>query len=64
MSQSEILSILDHPMTAKQIAGAANLPVQCTKDNLCRMRKNKSVAICGKIGKQLVYGRPGHDGRA
>ena len=57
MSQTEILSILDHPMTAKEISASANLPIQCTKDNLCRMRKNQSVVVYGKDGKQYVYER-------
>jgi hypothetical protein len=55
MSQSEILSILDHPMTAKQIAEAAKLPLQCAKGNLVRMRYNHSVHVVGHVGKQLLY---------
>lgn len=55
MSQSEILSILSHPMTAKQIADIVKLPLQTTKGNLVRMKKNGNVAVCGKRGKQLIY---------
>ena len=58
MTQSEILSILDHPMTAKEIANLAKLPLQTAKGNLVRMKKNGNVAVCGKNGKQLIYGRP------
>lgn len=55
MSQLEILSILDHPMTAKEIAESANLPLQCAKGNLGRMKNKRSVVVCGKIGKQFIY---------
>lgn len=59
MSQSEILSILDHPMTAKEIAKAANLPLQCAKGNLTRMRYNHSIFVAGHLGKQLLYAKEG-----
>ena len=57
MSQTEIYAILDHPMTAKQIARAVKLPTQTTKGNLTRMRKNQSVAVVGQINRELIYVR-------
>jgi len=59
MSQTEISIVLDHPMTAKEIAAVTRLPLGTAKCTLVRMRKNKGVAIAGKIGKELIYVRPG-----
>jgi len=55
MSQLEIMAILDHPMTAKQIAVKANLPLQCAKGNLTRMRKNRLVVVNGKIHRDFLW---------
>lgn len=57
MSQSELLSVLTHPMTIKEIAAAAGLRLQAARDTMVFMRKNGRVGIVGKIGRERIYVR-------
>ena len=57
MSQSELLSVLTHPMTIKEIAAAAGIQLQRARDLMVFMRKNGSVAITGKSGRERIYAR-------
>ena len=58
MSQAEILDILDHPMTAREIVKLLpDLHLTRAKNNLTAMRKNRTVKIVGKIGRAHIYER-------
>ena len=55
MSQSELLSVLTHPMTIKEVAAAAGIQLQRARDLMVFMRKNGRVIIAGKHGRENVY---------
>lgn len=57
MSQQEIITILDHPMTAREISLGSRRPLQGTKDNLQRMLRNGVVEVARTIGCEHVYQR-------
>ena len=55
MSQLELLEVLTHPMTIKEIAAAAGIQLQRARDLMVFMRKNGRVTIAGKRGRENVY---------